>query len=162
MKRFIFLSVMIFAFLSSCGSKDDDKMPNDATIEKMLVGRWKMIAIGLNGNNKEVERIPYASPPYECQHLLINVQKSGQVFLYRECPTDYKKASPSLTTDFTYRVSGRTILTEYPGHPGEGEKLKIDSITDDAFELAPRDKHVSETRFKASVVKYILRYERIE
>lgn len=60
-KVFLLIALVATVFASNaCEKKDDSKpqeQPKENSLEQKLIGKWKIIEIGLDTEEKEVERI---------------------------------------------------------------------------------------------------------
>lgn len=162
-KVFLLIALVATVFASNaCGKKDDSKpqeQPKENSLEQKLIGKWKMFAIGLDSQGKEV-----GSPIIrKCQYIEFLEHGKGQLVTYDNpnCDTFHdetnKRGNP-----LEWRVINKSFYLKFPNYSPKENELIISSITNNQvfFEEIAIEK--GDGRFGAEVVKIRNYYERIE
>ena len=161
-KVFLLIALLATVFASNaCGKKDDSKpqeQPQDS-LEQKLIGRWKMFAIGINSQGKEV-----GSPIFrKCQYIEFLENGEGQLATYDNPNCEISPDENSKDENpLKWKVMNKSLYIKFPNYSLEEKGLIISSITNNQvfFEEIAIEK--GDSRFGVGVVKIRNYYERIE
>lgn len=152
-KVFLLIALVATVFANNaCGKKDDSKPQEQPknSLEQKLIGKWKIIQVGIDANGREVGT-PISN---NCQYLEFLKENKGQ--LVRTCQNSENN------TLFTWRVIGMELFIIFTNYGTEETSSKIASATDDYITLEDALIKKNNNNFSGTnAVKVRTHYQRI-